>query len=82
MIRVGKESNLVPSEVIARAVEFFGASGLGMTVVDQSECYARFEGGGGHVAVEAGDIDGQKGSDVNVEGREWDYQIKQFLGKI
>lgn len=82
MIRMGKESQWTPSDVINRAVAFFGPSGQGMNVVDQSDCCARFEGGGGHVYVQAADIDGKRGSQVTVEGREWEVQIKQFIGEV
>ena len=81
MIRMGKESNRTPSEVIERAIDFFGPSGLGMNVQEQSDCCARFEGAGGEVVVQAVGTH-QKGSDVTIEGREWEVQIKQFMGKI
>jgi hypothetical protein len=82
VIKVGKESKLVPAEVIDRAVAFFGPSGRGMTVVDRDACCARFEGAGGHVFVQTADMEGKAGSQVTVEGREWEYQIKQFMGEI
>jgi hypothetical protein len=82
MIKMGKESKLVPSEVVEKAVEFFGPSGQGMNVVEQDDCCARFEGAGGYVFVQASDIEAKRGSQVTVEGREWEYQIKQFMGKI
>ena len=82
MIRMGKESKLVPSEVIDKAVAFFGPGEVGMEIVNQDECCARFEGAGGYVYVQAVGDDDQKGSSVTVEGREWEYQIKQFMGEI
>jgi hypothetical protein len=82
MIRMGKESKLVPSDVIEKAVAFFGPSGHGLEVVDQGDCCARFQGAGGHVYVQTADIDGKPGAQVTVEGREWEYQIKQFMGEI
>ena len=82
MIRMGKESKLVPAEVIEKAVEFFGPSGAGLNVVDQDACCARFEGAGGYVFVQTADIDDRGGSNVTVEGREWEHQIKQFMGEI
>jgi hypothetical protein len=80
MIRIGKESKLVSSTVIEKAVAFFGPGGLGLDVKERAECCARFEGGGGYVFVQAAERD--KGSDVDVESREWDYQAKEFLQKI
>lgn len=82
MIRMGKESKLAPSEVVKKAVGFFGPSGAGLNVVDQGACCARFEGAGGYVSVQTADIDDQGGSNVTVEGREWEYQIRQFMGEI
>ena len=80
MIRIGKESKLVSSKVIEKAVVFFGPGGLGLEVKERAECCARFEGGGGFVFVQA--VERDKGSDVDVESREWDYQVKEFLHKI
>jgi hypothetical protein len=82
MIRMGKESKLAPSEVVEKAVGFFGPSGAGLNVVDQGACCARFEGAGGYVFVQTADIDDQGGSNVTIEGREWEYQIRQFIGEI
>lgn len=82
MIRVGRKSKLVPAEVVKKAVEFFGPSGMGLNVVDQGACCVRFEGAGGYVFVQTADLEDQRGSDVTVEGREWDHQIRQFMGVI
>jgi hypothetical protein len=82
MIRMGKESKSSSSEVLEKAVGFFGPSGVGLNLVDQGACCARFEGAGGYVSVQTADIDGQEGSNVAVEGREWEFQIRQFMGKI
>jgi hypothetical protein len=82
MIKLGKESKLAPREVIEQAVDFFGPSGWGLKVVNQDECCARFEGSGGYVYTEAAEIDGHKGSDVSIEGREWEYQIRRFVEEI
>lgn len=82
MIKVGKESKLSPSEVVAKAVGFFGPSGAGLNLVDQGTCCARFEGAGGYVSVQTADVDDSEGSSVTVEGREWEFQIKQFMGEI
>jgi hypothetical protein len=82
MIRLGKESKLAPVEVIEKAVEFFGPSGQGLTVLTQDHCCARFEGGGGFVSVQSADLTETNGTQVTIEGREWDYQIKQFMKQI
>ncbi|MGD8397760.1 MAG: hypothetical protein PVG11_02785 [Anaerolineae bacterium] len=81
MIRMGKESKLDPEEVLDRAVEYFGRE-WGLDVVERGDCCARFAGAGGHVYVQAADAKDETGSDVEIEGREWERQIRQFMGKI
>ena len=80
MARYGKETRHDPSRVVEEAVEFFGPGGLGLQVKDRGEACALFEGGGGHVYVEVCKTD--KGSDVDVETREWDQTIGQFFEKL
>jgi hypothetical protein len=82
MIRIGKESALGSADVIKKAVAFFGPSGRGLRVVDQGDCCARFEAAGGYVFVQTTDQEGGDGTQVSVEGREWEYQIKQFIREI
>jgi hypothetical protein len=112
MARYGKESKLSPDKVMEKALEFFGPGGLGLEVKEQGEDCATFEGGGGHVFVQACEkglalsgvegpvlsgvegpvlsgVEGPVlsgvegiGSEVDLETREWDYQVKQFMGKI
>jgi hypothetical protein len=80
MIKISKESKLKPKEVIERAVAFFGPKGYGLELKEEDECNAYLEGGGGSVRVSAATT--QKGSSVDIESVEWDYQSKQFLDKI
>jgi hypothetical protein len=42
-------------------------------------CCADFEGGGGHVSVRA--ITDET-TTVNLETREWDYHVKQFMRQL
>jgi hypothetical protein len=81
MARYGKESKLSSAKVMEKAFEFFGPGGLGLEVKEQQgEDCATFEGGGGHVFVQV--CEKGPGSEVELETREWDYQVKQFMGKI
>jgi hypothetical protein len=80
MIKISKESKLKPKEVIEHAVAFFGPKGYGLELKEQDNCNAYFEGGGGSVRITAETV--KKGSSVDVESVEWDYQSKQFLDKI
>ena len=80
MLKMGKTTKLSPEEAIKKAVEFFGSGGYGLEVKDQANLCASFEGGGGGVEVTA--CAGEKGTSVDVTSREWDYQVKEFFGKI
>jgi hypothetical protein len=82
MIRMEKQSRLAKAEVIEKAVALFGPGGLGLEVKERAECCARFEGGGGYVFIQAGEGKDGKGAQVQAEGREWDYLIRQFLMSI
>ena len=79
MARYGVEIKMPPEEVIQKAVDFFGKSGVGLKVVERSRCCARFEGGGGHVSLTLSE--GEK-TEVELVTREWDYQVKQFVRQI
>jgi len=80
MLKVGKESKVKPEEAIKRAVAFFGPKGYGLEVKDEGNCCVTFEGGGGSVHVSA--TASKKGSSVDIESVEWDYQTNKFLEKI
>jgi hypothetical protein len=81
MARYSKQSRLEPIEVLRRAENFFGAGGLGLKVVERNECCLSFEGGGGHVTVSAARCEPDH-TEVDLETREWDYQVKGFMEKI
>jgi hypothetical protein len=81
MARYGKETKLETEEVLRRAEEFFGTGGLGMKVVERNECCLSFEGSGGHVTVSAARC--KPGTtEVDLETREWDYQVKRFMEEL
>jgi hypothetical protein len=80
MLKLGRESKLKPEEAIKTAVAFFGPKGYGLEVKDEGSCCVTFEGGGGHVEVSA--TASKKGSSVDIESVEWDYQSRQFLDKL
>ena len=80
MARYGVESRLKPEEVITKAREYFGESGLGLSATDRDPCCVYFEGGGGHVSVTASE--GDEKTQVDLETREWDYQVKHFMDEI
>jgi hypothetical protein len=80
MMKLSAKSKLSSEEVIKRAVKFFGPQGYGLKVEEEGNCCATFEGGGGGVNVTV--TEQKKGSTVDVESREWDYQARAFLEKI
>ncbi len=80
MPRMVIKTKLSPEEAIKRAVEFFGPHGYGLEVKEQSADCASFEGGGGGVEITA--CTEEKGASVELESREWDYQVTEFIGKI
>jgi hypothetical protein len=80
MLRIASESKLKPEEAVKRAVAFFGPKGYGLEVKDEGNCCATFEGGGGSVHVSA--AASKKGSSVELESVEWDYQTKEFLARL
>ena len=74
------ETEKEPEEVVEQAIAYFGEEGLGLSMTRDAPCCVSFEGGGGHVSVTAsreGD-----GTEVRLETREWDYQVKRFMGQI
>ena len=77
MIRIAKNTRLTPEEVIEKAARFFGSAGQGLAEKERSMCCISFEGGGGYVTVSVADGDGRRM--VDVESREFEYQIKSFM---
>ena len=80
MLRMAAKTKLSPEEIVKRAVAFFGPGGYGLEVKEQASGYICLEGGGGVVEVTASAQ--AKGASVELVSREWDYQVKEFLGTI
>lgn len=80
MLKISRETKLKPQEVVKKAVAFFGPGGYGLQLKAENDCTAYFEGGGGSIRVIA--AAGEKGSTVDIESVEWDYQVKQFFDKL
>lgn len=80
MLKLNIRTKHNPGEVVKKALEFFGPGGRGLKVTEQSDTCVSFEGGGGRITVTACTDD--KGTSVDLETREWEYQIKEFARKI
>ena len=80
MLNVEIISKQSQEEVIKKAVSFFGPGGYGLTVNEQTDCLVMLEGGGGGVSVSTCLKDDK--TSVNITSREWDHQVKEFIGKI
>jgi hypothetical protein len=80
MARYSVETKLGPEQTIQKSVSFFGQGGVGLDVTEQGDCCAHFVGGGGHVHVTV--AAGERRTTVELETREWDYDVRQFMHKI
>lgn len=80
MARYSFETKQSPKEAIQKAISYFGEGGLGLETTEQDVCCVSFEGGGGHVTVTASA--GDRKTTVELETREWDFQVKQFMRKV
>lgn len=80
MLKLNARTQHQPTEVVKKALEFFGPGGYGLKVTEQSDICASFEGGGGEVRVTACADD--KGTSVDLESQEWEHQLREFLSKI
>ena len=73
-----------PSIILQKAIEFFGPDGLGLQVKEEiqekTECSASLKARNGHIYVKACEI--EKGSEIEVETRDWDEHVTQFLEKV
>ncbi len=70
---------LTPREALEQALADFGPGGLGLQLTSQHNLDMVFQGGGGHIAVTA-----QPGAKttLELETREWDYAVKQFMAQV
>ncbi len=68
-----------PREALEQALADFGPGGLGLQITSQTNLDLVFQGGGGHIAVTA-----HPGAEttLDIETREWDYAVKQFMARV
>jgi hypothetical protein len=80
MLKLNVRTKSKPEDVVKKALEFFGPGGYGLKITEQSDTCALFEGGGGGIDVTACSDD--NGTSVDLETREWEYQVREFARKI
>ena len=80
MIRITKQTRLKSPDVIVRASEYFGEGGEGLEEKEPNPCCISFEGAGGYVAVSV--VEEDKHRTVDIESREFEYQVKRFLETV
>jgi hypothetical protein len=57
----------------------FGPNGAGLYLIRQTNLSLVFQGGGGHVAIQA--QPGQK-TTLDIETREWDFAVREFMAQV
>jgi hypothetical protein len=75
MLSLQTKTKLKPEEVIKLANSYF--QGFKLNIVDKSLNCVTYEGGGGGVSITTSSKEGI--TIVDLESREWDYQIKNFI---
>jgi hypothetical protein len=78
MLRITRQTRLKPADIIDRASDYFGGEAL--EEKERNPCCISFEGAGGYVAVTVVDEDNHRM--VDVETREFEYQVKRFLERL
>jgi hypothetical protein len=51
VIRIAKQTNLKPEEIIVKAAKFSGCEGEQLEEKERNPCSISFEGGGGYASV-------------------------------
>ncbi|MFN8532311.1 MAG: hypothetical protein U0556_02030 [Dehalococcoidia bacterium] len=78
-MRYETTTRAIPPSVLQLAREFFGGR-FGLTETASGERSVSFEGGGGGVAIEARGA--SAGTVVEIVTREWDIQVREFIGLL
>jgi hypothetical protein len=80
MPHYGVRTKLSPEGAVDKAVSYFGEEGLGLEITDRGERCVNFKGGGGHVDIVTCRDKGK--TEVDIDTREWDIQVKSFMRQI
>lgn len=82
MLHIGKMTNQPPGEIIDEAIAYFGPGGAGLDVQSRGPNSVGFTGGGGFVLVQVAPKDEGKKTEVDIQSREWDYDVRRFLRRV
>jgi len=77
-MRYETTTRLDPAEALAAAKRFFNGE-FGLLIQQRGQQELGFEGGGGHVLIS---ISGKHPTTLEIEAREWDTQVVQFIGNL
>ena len=80
MGRYGKKTRLSCEKVIEKAKNFFGSGDVGLAIKECEKNCARSEDESGHVFITC--CTDNEEAEIDLETREWDYQVKQFMREI
>jgi len=80
MLKLEKRTKKPPPEVIRKLKHFFGKGGLGLDLKEETPTCLTFEGGGGHVSATLCEEGAE--TRIDLETREWDYQVKEFASRL
>jgi len=80
MARYTATKNRKPKEIVNAAKDFYGSGGVGLEIIDESDCCIRFEGGGGFVYIFT-EPEAQM-TRLDLEVKEWDKDTRDFLRKL
>ena len=78
MIKLSVYTKLDNKRVIDQAVDYF-SNKSGLKIKEQVDCCLVFEGAGGYVRV---DIVNNEKTEVILESREHEYQVKKFAEQL
>lgn len=82
LLRMGAKTNLSPQEVLNKAISFFGEQGAGLELVQQQPNAVQFVGGGGHVQITVSQAENGKQTEIDLQTRDWEYDVKRFLRQL
>jgi hypothetical protein len=80
MLNMECRTGLPGQKVIERLKKFFGSGGLGLDLTEEAEGCLTFSGGGGYVTATLCEEKGK--IRVDLETREWEYQVKEFASTL